>query len=80
MDERGGGGNGGRTGTLDSGLGIRRLRSHSVSDITGDSGLGPWLDELGLVRVGRVVTMVRGDAPARSGENHSFAIVSQALG
>ncbi|TVV70368.1 GNAT family N-acetyltransferase [Sphingomonas solaris] len=49
-------------------------------DITGESRLGEWLDELGLVRVGRVVTMVKGEPPVPTGPAHSFAIVSQALG
>ncbi|WP_162233469.1 MULTISPECIES: GNAT family N-acetyltransferase [unclassified Sphingomonas] len=48
-------------------------------DIHGDSGLGPWLEELGLVRVGRVVTMVRGGEPVAAAPATSFAIVSQAL-
>lgn len=48
-------------------------------DIHGNSGLGPWLEELGLVRVGRVVTMVKGaEAPATAPAT-AFAIVSQAL-
>ncbi|WP_267433169.1 GNAT family N-acetyltransferase [Sphingomonas sp. GM_Shp_1] len=48
-------------------------------DIHGDCGLGPWLEELGLVRVGRVVTMVRGAEPPATAPGQSFAIVSQAL-
>lgn len=48
-------------------------------DIPGDSGLGPWLEELGLVRVGRVVTMVRGEEPQGTAPGTAFAIVSQAL-
>ena len=49
-------------------------------DITGDSGLGDWLEDLGIIRVGRVVTMVRGPEPVVHGPARSFAIVSQALG
>lgn len=48
-------------------------------DITGDSGLGDWLEDLGIIRVGRVVTMVRGTEPVPAGPARSFAIVSQAL-
>ena len=48
-------------------------------DITGDSGLGDWLEELGLARVGGGVVMVKGDRPVPHGANHSFSIVSQAL-
>ena len=48
-------------------------------DIHGNSGLGPWLEELGLVRVGRVVTMVKGAEPAATAPATAFAIVSQAL-
>lgn len=48
-------------------------------DIHGNSGLGPWLEELGLVRVGRVVTMVRGEEPPATAPGTGFAIVSQAL-
>ena len=49
-------------------------------DIAGDSDLGEWLEDLGIVRVGRVVTMVRGRAPRPTGRARSFAIVAQALG
>lgn len=49
-------------------------------DIPGDVGLGDWLENLGLIRVGRVVTMVRGIAPVAHGSSRSFAIVSQSLG
>ena len=48
-------------------------------DITGDSGLGGWLEELGLIRVGGGVVMVKGDRPMTHGPNHSFSVVSQAL-
>ena len=48
-------------------------------DIHGNSGLGPWLEELGLVRVGRVVTMVKGAEPPATAPATAFAIVSQAL-
>lgn len=48
-------------------------------DILGDSGLGDWLENLGIINVDRVVTMVRGAAPRPTGPARSFAIVSQAL-
>ncbi|MEH3107615.1 MAG: GNAT family N-acetyltransferase [Sphingomonas fennica] len=49
-------------------------------DIDPETRLGPWLDELGIVEVGRVVTMVRGSVPPLTGAQRSYAIVSQALG
>ena len=48
-------------------------------DITGESHLGDWLENLGIIRVGRVVTMVRGREPQPAGPVRSFAIASQAL-
>jgi len=48
-------------------------------DIHGDSGLGPWLEELGLVRVGGVVVMVRGAEPPATAPGQAFALISQAL-
>lgn len=50
-------------------------------DVLADSGLSPWLDELGLLQVDGVVTMRRGDPlPAPVGVARPFAILSQALG
>lgn len=49
-------------------------------DIDPESKLGPWLEELGIIEVGRVVTMARGPVPPRNGPLRSYAIVSQALG
>ncbi|PTQ12701.1 GNAT family N-acetyltransferase [Sphingomonas oleivorans] len=49
-------------------------------DIPGDSGLSAWLEDLGIVRVGRVVTMLRGKPLPATGDMRSFAIVTQALG
>lgn len=49
-------------------------------DIDPETKLGPWLDELGIIEVGRVVTMARGTVPPRAGPQRSYAIVSQALG
>ena len=47
-------------------------------DVPEDSGLSPWLEQNGMLNVGRVVTMVKGDWPVTT--DGSFSIVSQALG
>ena len=49
-------------------------------DIPGDSGLGPWLEGLGLPSVGSVRTMARGPAPVSVPEVKVFALAAQALG
>lgn len=49
-------------------------------DVRADSGLSPWLDELGLQRVGRVTRMVRGKPLPKDPDLHSFTLVTQALG
>ncbi len=49
-------------------------------DITGDSGLGDWLAELGLPEVTRVITMVKGERPAVSGPGRFYCIANQSLG
>jgi GNAT superfamily N-acetyltransferase len=49
-------------------------------DVTGESGLSPWLDELGLMRVPEVITMMRGPRPPASHGCHVFAVASHALG
>jgi len=49
-------------------------------DVPGSSGLGEWLDSIGLRKVDTVVTMVKGQPPARGEDMRCFAIVSQALG
>lgn len=68
--------------------GARTLISHwlgtnpgifSRIDVPSDSGLVDWLDELGLICVDRVVSMVRGERPSRDGHVATFALVSQAL-
>ena len=48
-------------------------------DVTGWSGLSPWLNELGLVQVDSVVAMVRGEAPLYDAGVRQFAVISQAL-
>ena len=49
-------------------------------DVSGASGLSPWLTELGLVQVDSVVAMARGEAPLLDPGVRMFAIVNQALG
>lgn len=49
-------------------------------DIPAASGLSPWLDELGLVQVDTVHTMVRGEAPPQDPSMRVYAIINQALG
>jgi len=49
-------------------------------DVTGDSGLSEWLEELGMPHVGTVRTMVRGARPEASTDAHVCAIPAQALG
>ena len=69
--------------------GAQALISHLVGsnegkfvriDVTGDSSLSDWLDDLGLQQVDAVVTMVRGEAPEPEGAARVFAITNQALG
>ncbi len=49
-------------------------------DIPEESGLGGWLDELGLPCVGRVVRMVRGRQPVIDPSVTTFSLTTQALG
>ncbi|HYS87402.1 MAG TPA: GNAT family N-acetyltransferase, partial [Bradyrhizobium sp.] len=49
-------------------------------DVPGQSGLSDWLDELGLARVGNVLTMARGMPLKPAGGFHVFGVVNQALG
>jgi predicted N-acetyltransferase YhbS len=49
-------------------------------DVTGDSGLSGWLEDLGLPRVDSVRTMVRGRRPDRDPGISVHAIAAQALG
>ncbi|BBD03457.1 MULTISPECIES: GNAT family N-acetyltransferase [Sphingobium] len=69
--------------------GARALISHWLGsnsgmfcrlDIPEESGLGAWLDELGLPCVGRVMRMVRGPAPASDPSITTFSLTTQALG
>lgn len=49
-------------------------------DVSEKSGLSPWLDDLGLPRVGKVETMVRGAPVKPAGDLKLYSLVSQALG
>jgi predicted N-acetyltransferase YhbS len=49
-------------------------------DIDFDSGLGEWIESLGLLRVDAPATMLRGSALASTPGTRLFAIVMQALG
>jgi GNAT superfamily N-acetyltransferase len=49
-------------------------------DVTGEHGISKWLDEVGLVRVPAVITMLRGQRPPEAGRCHVFAVASHALG
>jgi GNAT superfamily N-acetyltransferase len=49
-------------------------------DVTDASGLTPWLEELGLPCVDRVVSMARGVVPPSAPDAALFALASQSLG
>lgn len=49
-------------------------------DVTGESGLSPWLEGLGLPRVDTVRMMARGPLPKTTGDATLFALTTQALG
>lgn len=49
-------------------------------DITEESGLSEWLEELGLPKVGTVKTMVLGPAPITDPEVLAYGVAAQALG
>jgi predicted N-acetyltransferase YhbS len=49
-------------------------------DVPETSGLSDWLEEIGLPRVGGVMTMVRGKPLAGSPDAKVFSLVNQALG
>jgi predicted N-acetyltransferase YhbS len=63
---------------------LHALRPHAGTfcrlDVTGDSGLSEWLEEIGLPRVDSVKTMVRGRRPAPDPGISVHAIAAQALG
>lgn len=60
-------------------LGMKKGRFCRI-DITADSGLGDWLEQLGLPRAGSVRTMARGPAPVAGPDATVFSIAAQALG
>lgn len=49
-------------------------------DLRLGSGLGEWLEQVGLAPAGDVTAMVRGDLPAASGPARLHALITQALG
>jgi GNAT superfamily N-acetyltransferase len=49
-------------------------------DVTTESGLSGWLEDLGLPCVGSVRTMVRGSAPVPGAKARVFALAAQGLG
>jgi hypothetical protein len=49
-------------------------------DVTGASGLGAWVESLGLALAGPSVRMARGQAPVSDGTVGQYAILSQAIG
>jgi len=63
---------------------LNGLRAHAGTfcrlDVTGDSGLSEWLEEIGLPRVDSVKTMVRGRSPKLHPGISVHAIAAQALG
>lgn len=48
-------------------------------DIDGATGLGPWLESVGLARTDTAVIMARNGAPRRDGGVTQFSIINQAL-
>jgi predicted N-acetyltransferase YhbS len=69
--------------------GARALITHWVGshagmflriDVPTETGLSPWLDELGLSGVSAVPAMTRGTPPRRGMLPRTFALISQALG
>jgi hypothetical protein len=49
-------------------------------DIPSNSGLAPWLEEVGLKQVDTVAQMARGTPPQTTGAVRQFAPVTQAIG
>ncbi|HWX47140.1 MAG TPA: GNAT family N-acetyltransferase [Roseomonas sp.] len=60
-------------------LGVRSGQFLRI-DVPAESGLSPWLQELGLAQVGGGTAMLRGPAPQPDGAVRRFALVNQALG
>ena len=49
-------------------------------DVPATSGLSPWLEDIGLPQVDRVVSMARGKPPARAADATLYALSNQSLG
>ena len=49
-------------------------------DVDAESGMPPWLESLGLKRVGTGTTMVRGKLPPRGPACGGWALITQAMG
>ena len=49
-------------------------------DVPESTGLSPWLESIGLPRVGQVVAMALGPLPARGADARLFALSNQSLG
>ena len=49
-------------------------------DVQASTGLGDWIEGLGLKQVGGGVAMVKGSAPARDARVGAFSLINQALG
>lgn len=49
-------------------------------DAVEGTGLPEWLEDIGLPRVGTVISMVRGKAPVATGAGKVFAVAAQAFG
>lgn len=49
-------------------------------DVTGESGLGAWVESLGLALIGPGVRMVRGQPPVSDATVKQYAVVSPAIG
>nr|WP_305123246.1 GNAT family N-acetyltransferase [Roseomonas sp. GC11] len=60
-------------------LGVRSGQFLRI-DVPAESGLSPWLQEMGLAQVDNARAMRRGPAPVPRGDVARFALVSQALG
>ena len=61
-------------------LAARHVGAFVRIDVTLASGLSPWLESIGLPRVGQVLTMALGRQPPASAEATLFALSNQSLG
>lgn len=61
-------------------LAARHVDTFVRIDVTRASGLSPWLESIGLPRVGDVVAMVRGSPPRPGRAATLFALSNQSLG